>query len=219
MMRRNKIALRCSCRVLITACLFSVMLLASSPIFGAEPDTVRVEEEWVIEIGLPVPKLSAPQVVMVISPTASTDDKIAVFELNHATFPKFRPGGMQLHLWDGDHLRSVSTAPQLQVLGVAEETIQFTSRMRLDGGNLIVEVRNGKSTSWGTFGGAGQLRCSAASHLKNLNEYRSAVSKKHSRIAFGSHRVKKLMLSEVRYYSKDGLITKETTDQIVHQHQ
>lgn len=207
-------------RALALAGLTVAMLLATSPIHGQEPvpDTVRVEEDWLVEIGDPVPELSGPQVVLVLSPVASTGSELAVFEVNHTTFPKFQPGGIQLQFWKGDVLKDVSTAPQYQVLSVPDETIQFTSRMKVENGYLSFEIRNGQSTTWGTFGASGQLRCSRVSGLANLNGYQTAVSKQNSRVAFGSHRVRRLVLTEVRYYSEVGLIKTDTTDQIVHQH-
>ena len=90
--------------------------------------------------------------------------------------------------------------------------------MSVSGGNLVFEVLNGTSSSWGDFGGQGYLRSSASTGLHDLMAYNSEVSLQHSRVGYASHRVKKLARTAVRYYAGNTLIATNSTERIVHQY-
>jgi hypothetical protein len=208
-------------RTMLTAIAFAV----SAALFGPpnttlqadddEPNIVRVEEDWVVEIGVPDPNIDAPQIVNVISPRSDLANSYAVFELNHATLPEYAPGGMQLQTWNSDWLLSYRNFPSASCLMLDSEVITYTMSMSVNDGLLQFEVINGDSTTWGNFGGEGYLKANLTSSLSNLSGYSPLTSTKYSQIGFASHQVKKFALKEVRYYSAAGLVTTDTTERLV----
>lgn len=183
-------------------------------------DIVRVEEDWRIEIGTPNPAEEAPQIVTAMSPLGNLDGPYTIFELNYSTYPDFLAGGMQLQKWYHDVNLGYRNFPNYNQLNSDNEVIEFTSTMAITDGDLLFEIRNGTSQTWGSFGGQGYLKTRYYYlPVNNLNAYSPEVSTKHSRIGFASHRVKKLVLKEVRYYSSAGLISTDETDRVVHDYQ
>ncbi len=199
--------------------LTALLGVAGLPAEAAAVDIVRVEEDWRIEVGTPSPSEHAPQIITAMSPLGHLDGPYAIFELNHSTFPDFAGGGMQLQKWYNEANFGYRNFPNYNVLNTQNEIIEFTTRMEVTDGDLTVEIRDGSSQTWNSFGGQGYLKI-RYSYLpvSNLNAYRPEVSTKNSRIGFASHRVKKLMLKEVRYYSSEGLQSRDETDRIVHEH-
>jgi hypothetical protein len=90
------------------------------------------------------------------------------------------------------------------VLATAGETLRWTHCMQLNGGTVMFEVCNGQSTTWGAFGGNGQLRTHAPTSLPNLNSYNPAVSVEHSAAVFADNRVHSLVLKRIRLVMKSG---------------
>ena len=180
---------------------------------------IRVEEDWRVEIGTPSPSEHAPQIVTVMSPLGHLEGPYAIFELNHSTYPDFAGGGMQLQKWFNEANFGYRNFPNYSLLNKSNEVIEFTTRMEITDGDLIFEIRNGTSETWSSFGGQGYLKI-RYNYLpvSNLNSYQPEVSTKNSRIGFASHRVKKLMLKEVRRYSSEGLYLRDETDRVVHEH-
>ena len=184
-----------------------------------DPDIVRIEEDWRVEIGTPSASEHAPQIVTVMSPLGHLEGPYAIFELNHSTYPDFAGGGMQLQKWFYETNFGYRNFPNYNLLDKPNEVIEFTTRMEITDGDLIVEIRDGSSETWNSFGGQGYLKM-RYNYLpvSNLNAYKPEVSTRNSRIGFASHRVKKLMLKEVRRYSSEGLHLRDETDRVVHEH-
>lgn len=193
-------------------------LIAASPVAAADPLIVRVEEDWRVEVGEPEPEDHAPQIVTVLSPVGDLEQEYSVFELNHATYPEYTAGGMQLQCWRRDGLTGFGSTPQWQRLHHHNEVVTYTSVMKLDGPFLEFQITDGTSQTWSDFGGNGYLKTRFSTTLLNLNEYSPEVSVANSRVAFASHRVRKLVLTQVRYYGLDGLIATDETTRVVHEH-
>ena len=196
----------------------STCLFAASRAAADDTPIVRVEEDWRVEVGTPEPEDHAPQIVTVLSPVANLEREHSVFELNHATYPEYTSGGMQLQSWRGEWLSGFGSTPQWQKLKYGNEVVTFTSAMTLDGSALEFQIRNGTSQTWSSFGGNGYLKTRYFTTLSNLNAYSPDVSVVNSRVAFASHRVKKLVLTKIRYYSSTGLVATDETQRIVHEH-
>ncbi len=206
--------------LLIGLLAFLTAISSASVASAADADVVRVKEDWRIEIGTPNAAEHAPQILTVMSPAGHIEGPHAIFELNHSTFPAFSPGGTQLQKWFGETNFGYRNFPNYDRLATNDEVIEFTSTMEVTDGDLVFEIRDGTSKTWSSFGGQGYLK-TRFNYLpvSNLNDYRPEVSTKNSRIGFASHRVKKLVLKEVRYYSSEGLITRDEADRVVHEHQ
>lgn len=179
---------------------------------------VRVEEDWQIEMGVPDPAADAPQIIFAISPYSTLGSTHAVFELNHRTLPSYSAGGMQLQSWVNNMPYVYNNFPNSSVCMTDNEVINFTMRMSSGGGSITFEVINGTSTTWGSFGGQGYLKTSVSYPFNTLWGYSPQTSVDNSRIGYASFRVRKLVLKEVRYYSSSGLVHRDTTPRVAHEH-
>lgn len=200
--------------LIVAAAYLSVTSLAAAD----GPPIVRVEEDWRVEVGTPAPEDHAPQIVTVLSPVENLEREHSVFELNHATYPNYTAGGMQLQRWYRDWISGYSSTPHQQKLYHADEVVTFTSSMEIDDGHIEFRIKDGVSKSWSSFGGNGYLKTQSSTSLHNLNAYSPDVSVANSRVAFASHRVRKLVLTKIRYYSQEGLVLTDDTPRIVHEH-
>ncbi|MCH8244133.1 MAG: hypothetical protein IH897_16205, partial [Planctomycetes bacterium] len=81
------------------ACLIGLL---AGPALAHDPEIVRVEEDWVLEVISPNLEESSPQIITAMSSTNQLADVHALFELNHRTLPEYSAGGMGLQLWSGD---------------------------------------------------------------------------------------------------------------------
>jgi hypothetical protein len=198
--------------------LVAATYFVASPAAADDLPIVRVEEDWRVEVGTPAPEDHAPQIVTVLSPVGNLEREHSVFEMNHTTYPDYAPGGMQLQCWRRDWLSGYGSTPHQQRLYHANEVVLFTSSMQIDDEVLEFRIKNGTSLTWSTFGGNGYLKTRYNTTLENLDSYSPDVSVANSRVAFASHRVRKLVLSRIRYYSQEGLVTTDDTPRIVHEH-
>lgn len=192
---------------------------AMSPLssHAGEP-IVRIEEDWTVEVGTPDPEKHAPQIIVVVSPTADLSSRHGLFELNHRTLPDYSAGGMQLQVWNGQTNLEKQSSPHTNVLSNVDEVVKFTMRMKVDNGLLQFEVVNGTSETWGVFGNQGNLKSTVSTGLTDLSGYRKSTSTTHSQIGFAKHRVKCLKRTAVRYYSASGLVHTDNQISIVHTH-
>jgi hypothetical protein len=147
------------------------------------------------------------------------DHEYSVFELNHMTYPDYHAGGMQLQRCWCDWLSTIRIWPHnTQKLNITDEVITFTSSMSLEGGDLVFHILDGVSQTWPGFGTHGHLKTRHSTTLGELNDYSPEFSATNSRVAFAKHRVRKLVLVRVRYYSQAGLETTDDTPRIVHEY-
>ena len=178
---------------------------------------IRIEEDWVLVVGDPDPTTHGPQVATVFSPYGDVDCAHFMFLVNHRTLPDFTAGGLQVQAWNGDDPVASRNFPNNDLLEDEGETVTWTQSMSLNGGNLVFEVTNGTSNAWGGFGGEGYLRDAASTSLSSLSSYDPEVSTSESGVTFAANRVAQLVLKEVRYYSEEGLVARDTTERVVHQ--
>ena len=123
-----------------------------------------------------------------------------------------------MQLWSGDTNLDVRPAPRYSELDTSGETINFKMCVELKNGNVQFEVRDGTSTTWGSFGGQGYLKTGASTTQTSLTRYSPAVSVKNSRIGFAKHRVNRYGILRVRYYTYDNvLLSTDETDRMVHE--
>lgn len=177
--------------------------------------TVRVEEDWYVKIGTPSPNEDSPQISTVIAPSWTLWGYYAVFDMNCATQPNFESGGVQLQLWyDGVIVQSRSNTNWASLFNPNEE-IRFTSAISIEDNQLVFEIKNGTSTSWGDFGN-GEIRMSVPTWRQHLNWYSPWFSEQNSRIGFASHRVRRFIMERVRYFNESGEQSQETDPRILH---
>ncbi len=221
-MRRKafKAVLRWQSLVLVGAAAFAAcLLLPSGTLTGATADDggpaiVRVEEDWQLVLNEPEVDLDAPQFHTTMSPYGGVDRDYAQVRWNYREQPDFEAGGLQVELWRGaDAL--VRHGVGDQSLSHDAETITWTQRLDAHDGWLRFQVLNGRSVSWGNFGGDG-MAVSAPSNVPNLNAYSASASRFNSAITFGANRVNLLRIVEVRRYSAVGLVSTERSPFVVY---
>lgn len=196
--------------------------LANVPRASVASDGVKIdciEEDWELIVQEPDTSTQAPQVTCVTSPTANINNIFAMFTLNHRTLPQYSAGGLQLQIWDGESPVTRRSAHKAELLHSNDETIQWTQRMKVGGGQLTFEIVNGTSTTWGSFGDSGQIKLGVYTWLDDLNGYSPTVSQKNSEIGYASNRVTSLILKRVRSYADGDLVGDDATPRVVYVHE
>ena len=175
----------------------------------------RVEEDWELVVSVPDSNDNSPQITCVISPSVLTNG-YAALDVNFYSQPDYSPGGIQLHVWSPSTPMLVSNSTVTGMLQNQNETITWTTRMSLNNNVLTFSVVNGKSATWGGFGGEGKLNLSVGAVLSDLSTYDPNVSLKNSGVPYASNRVTSLKLKAVRWYSASGaLLQQNTTPQAI----
>jgi hypothetical protein len=177
---------------------------------------VRVEEDWELVVATPDQNSNSPQVTCAISPFGHTDSVHAIFDLNHNSQPEFVPGGLQLQTWNDESPIESHFFSNGGVLSQADETVTWTQTMTLGDNEVTFAVEQGNSSTWGQFGGDGQLECTVSLTLSNLNDYSADVSVQNSGVGFASNRVHSLVLKRVRLVTSTGEVVEDNTPRVVH---
>ena len=189
-------------------------VLAGGPANAQTPaNTDEVREDWELVIRETDFDQTAPQIVTVISPIETIESDYGVLELNHTTQPNYVDGGIQLQRWNGDFMRNYRPPTAHDRLTIAGERITYTMTMKVSGGNLEFGVTNGKSQTWGDFGGTSdQWRSATASNYTDLSRYDRNVSVTKSRIGFAANLVQSFKQKQVRYYKNGQLVKTDNTN-------
>lgn len=182
------------------------LLLAAPALAQEAAYVVRVEETWALNVGEPNLARNGPQVSMVISPFPDLDGTHFVFLLNHKTAPNYSAGGMQLQFWQGDDVANYANGPAGAELATDDELLQWKQVLTVADGTVTCEVVEGQSSTWGGFGGQGNLRFSVPTGQTNLNGYTPAVSIEESLVGYAGNRVSSLVLQRVRWIMSDGQV-------------
>jgi hypothetical protein len=194
------------------------VLLCVSVVSAQEgTEIVTVEEDWELVLGTPEPDLAAPQLVCTMSPMGDMRGLYCTLEVNHQTVPYFTPGGLQFQVWSGESLVTERRAPTQSILSHPSEVVRWTQKMHLADGTLHLEIVDGSSTTWGSFGGQGYLKADVPTTLANLNNYNPAVSVENSGISYAANRVQSLVLKRVRVTTSQGEVLEDSTPRTVHQ--
>ncbi len=212
---RGKYSVRISFRRICAVGIFLSILLATAA-EAQMPSIVRVEEDWELVVAAPDHYTDAPQLTCTISPLGNTEAIHATFDLNHQSQPEFVPGGLQLQLWDGEVPIDYQGYPSPAVLRQDGETVTWTQRMELASGQLIFEIVNGNSVTWGSFGGQGYLKTMVPASLADLNGYQPSVSVNNSGVGYAGNRVQSLELKTVRLYTAAGEVLTDNAPKVVY---
>src|SRR6185312_5577059 len=115
---------------------------------------------------------------------------------NHATVPDYRPGGMQVQLWNGEDLADEHQWHNSLALEHESETVHWVQKLSLHDDTLTFSVEDGQSETWGEFGGE-ELSVSTPTNLQWLNHYRPSVSLGESQVGYAENRVSSLTLMKL----------------------
>ena len=211
--RRNRSRFTCVC-ITASVALWAISLPTSLQAGFSEP-VLAVVEDWELVLHEPNEALNAPQFHTVMSPFGHLDSLFAQVTWNYRELADFVAGGLQIQAWDGETPLADKSFGS-EKLSTTAETVRWTQILRTDGAYVSFTIKNGQSTTWGSFGYPAQnMKISGAANLPNLNGYNPSLSVGNSRITFGSNRVESLKITEVRYYGASGLLGVDTTDRVV----
>lgn len=174
---------------------------------------LRVEEDWQVVLNEPGGALNAPQFHTLMSPVSDTDSIYAQVTWNYREIPDAAAGGAQIQAWSGENVIQMKDRVSNQLSTVAE-TISWTQRLETNGSLLRFRVVNGQSETWGAFGGS-EWNVEGNANVANLNGYSTDVSAANAGITYGSNRIDSLIITEVRYYGANGLISTDSNPRVI----
>ena len=196
-----------------------VLMVSATPAVWASPHgtVIRVEEDWVLVLNQPDDAVTAPQFHTVMSPFGSLDAVFAQVTWNYRELPDFTAGGLQIQAWNGGSF-IVERSFGSNKMSDKAETVSWTQELETNGSQLSFTIRDGQSTTWGSFGyPANNMKIQGTFGITDLNGYDPDMSSGYSGISFGSNRVQKLVLNEVRYYDASGLLWVDSAPRVVFQ--
>lgn len=177
---------------------------------------LRIEEDWELRLNDPGPELDAPQFHTIMSPTGNLNSYYFQVCWNYRDNPDFMSGGLQLHAWNGDS-EVGSRADRDDQLSTTAETVNWTQQLKISGSSMTFMILNGRSTTWGSFGGS-DSKLTGPSNVSSLNSYSPDISARQSWISFGANRVNQLRIKQIRYYNQDGdLVALDDNSRVIYQ--
>lgn len=209
-------------RYRLLACTLGALVLAAPArtIVASDssvPPVVRVEEDWELDVNEPRSEVCSPQFHTVMSPYATLDGLYFQVTWNYHELPDVTEGGLQLQVWGGDSDFASRDAGQGYLANNAER-VSWTAVLSTDHNHVTFGIENGFSQSWGTFGGE-SMRVRTQRPLSNLSSYSTDVTAANSWITYGSNRVNRLVLKEVRKYAEDGtLLSQDTSEHVIYEY-
>jgi len=171
----------------------------------------RIEEDWEVVIATPDSRVTCPQISTAMKVDLDDSSPVMIFNLNYCDSPTFSAGGVQAKIVSGNQTLANSTQGSAQ-FQTNDETVTWTQRLSLVGGNLNFKIASGQSTTWGPFGVSdNDLSVSTASALTSFANYSPDTSVLGSGPGFGSNRVTRMTLLRVRYYQGQTLLSTDAT--------
>ena len=180
-------------------------------------DLVHVEEDWELVVGEPDSNSAGPQIACTMSPWGDIANTYFTLEINHQSVPYWAPGGLTLHQWSGESLVQSMNRQDRSVMQTQDETVTWTQVLDVQYGQLTFQVKNGHSSTWGTFGSTGHFKMQTWAGPNDLNNYSPDVSVSRSGVAYASNRVKSLRILRVRGTLDNGATATDNTIRVVHQ--
>ncbi len=199
-MKTNKFI---SVQNLAAAIVGAVCFVCSAGALAAQQasSVTRVEEDWEMEVISASDDLTAPQIVMEMSPDNSQSGNYFTFEINHSTLPEFSNGGLQVHSWINDESHDFQNSPTDRTLERVRETIRWTHVLEVQDGSVEFSVGPFASTSIGNFQNEPLLSASMPTSQSDLSSYSPQHSVDKTTVPYAQNRVRALRLKSVRFYS------------------
>ncbi len=196
----------------------AAVVLGSATLAGGSdpPPVMRVEEDWECVLVEPELDLTSPQFHTVIAPYGDTESYYFQVCWNYADHPNFLIGGLQMLAFNGE-MYAGGKRYREDPLSTVAEAITWTQSLDLRGGQLVLEISNGNSNTWGGFGGGDSTKLGGRVSVANLNGYSTDVSAGESWVSYGGNRVEVLRIKEVRRYDADGnLLSRDENVRVVY---
>lgn len=163
----------------------------------------RVEEDWEVVVDQPDLVSSGPQITTTMSPQGDNSKSFVAFNVNYRDYP-FIPGGLQILAWTGMNTPEVIDSTRKKALSTPGERIAWTQRMEVENGELRYIIKDGTSTTWGSFGFLDFLSVRFPTTVSSLDDYSPDRSLKWSGVSWQANLVSQMTLLRVRYYNTNG---------------
>jgi len=207
--------MRTKSTIVVMAVLASAVAAGTAFTQSTSPQPDRIEEDWKLVIASPDLDLNGPQITTCMNPGGGTSTPVVLFNMNYQDHPEFQAGGLQVKVWQDDHVVTASSQGTARCQ-TDNESITWTQRMSLSGGNVNYKIVSGQSTTWGQFGqGDNDLALSFASSVASLSGYSPDDSAARSAVCFESNHVTSMTLLQVRYYQGSTLLSTDTNPRSV----
>jgi len=193
----------------------ALVISATFPASADQPNLSladRVEEDWVLVVDDTV-STDGPQLNTVMCPVGDLSQPAVVLDINYRHVPSYQPGGLQVLGYGQAGIFNSNTVTTLP-LSLANETIRWTQRMTLSGGQVNYLIPAMSSTTWGTSTNNTVL-LSFDSSATSLSGYDPSSSASNSGGAWKTQGLKSLTLVQVRYYQGDTLLYTDSTSRPV----
>lgn len=172
----------------------------------------RIEEDWVLVLDSTAAS-GGPQINTVMSPGGDSAQSAVILDINYRHYPTYATGGIQVLVYNQGGLASSKTVV-LDPLQTADETVQWTQRMKLEDGQVKYLIPSLSSTTWGAFT-SDVVLASFSTSLGTFATYNSDTSASASGGAWKTSGLKSLTLVAVRYYSGKTLLATDNTTRTV----
>lgn len=163
---------------------------------AADINITRIEEDWEVQVTSPRPERNTPELVTSMGPFADDREAVVSLLINHSTAPNYSAGGLQLQVWRNEQLAGSLNYGESKQLATANEVIRFTLVMELEAAKLKFQVKNGSSSTFGTFG---ENWIEVPTVLTSLNAYHPQASIERSAVSVGGNNLSKYQINQVRY--------------------
>lgn len=192
-------------------------LLAGFARTAEAQNVVKVEEDWELVVAEPDIPSVGPQITTAMSPYNSLNDTYFTLEINHRSVPSFEPGGIHLHLWNGDSRIATYSRTDQSVMNTPNEVVRWTQVLEAANNRLKFEIKDGTSTTWLLFGFTGQVKVDRSWPPGHVNFYTPSVSVQQSGVGYAKNRVTSLKILRIRLYLSDGEVLHDNNVRVVYQ--
>ena len=186
--------------------------VASTSSLAIAQEIVRIEEDWELHVSQPDSQIDAPQITTTIAPFGDTSETIFQVDLNHASWPSFSSGGLQIRICDDTTCSSQKRFLDDTRLSHPSETVLWTQVVQKVTNGFYFGIKDGSSDTFGSFGGNSSFVfiSNADAGASNLELYRHEDSLSNSGVTFASNRVGWLRLKKLRLYNSVGQVSEWT---------
>lgn len=186
--------------------------MASNPFQAGAQNIVRIEEDWELQVSQPDAQIDAPQITTTMAPFGDASETIFQVDLNHASWPNFASGGVQVRICDDTTCSSQKRFLDDIRLSHASETVQWTQVIQKVTNGFYFGLKNGNGDTFGDFGGDTSFVfiSNADTGASSLELYRHEDSLSNSGVTFAGNRVGWLRLKKLRLYNSANQVTEWT---------
>jgi hypothetical protein len=194
-----------TCRLWCFALLVAFCTAAAAQ--AQQPRVYKIEEDWELVVSSPRPAIHSPQISIYTMPNDSNPGVFFQLQLNYAARKDFSEGGFMVSAIRNGKPVQETRSDVCQLLAYDGEQLRWTSVMAVIGNELLLAIKDGQGSHWGSFGGPDYIVRMPAQGLTHLDGYTPQSSKQTVDVSFGANHVQSLVLKRARaYYTDDQVV-------------